>query len=36
VREGAGAAAGCQLAREFNRGSFSTYMVVVLGLEVRW
>lgn len=34
VREGAGAAASCQLTREFNRGSFSTYMVVVSEVEM--
>ena len=36
VREGAGAAAGCQLTREFIRGSFSTYMVVVSEAGMCW
>ena len=34
VREGAGAAAGRQLTREFNRGLFSTYMVGVSEVEM--
>ena len=36
VRDGAGAAVGCQLTRVFNDGPPSTYMVVVWEVGMCW